>query len=47
MVITAKLAPFATRTIELTALVPRPHGRTHCPEALGAVHDDPGPLVGS
>ena len=44
---TAKLTPVATRTTELTALVPCPQGRTHCPDASSARHEDPGPLTGS
>lgn len=47
MVRTAKLTPLATRTMELTDLVPPDQGRTHCPEASGAEQDDPGPLTGS
>ena len=44
---TAKLAPLATKTTELTALVPLPQGKTHLPEALASRHDEPGPRTGS
>ena len=44
---TAKLAPLATKTTELTALVPLPQGKTHFPEASVSRHDEPGPRTGS
>jgi hypothetical protein len=46
-VITAKLAPFATRTTDETDFVPPAQGTTHLPEALEAAHEDPGPTAGS
>ena len=39
---TAKLRPLATSTMELTDLVPLPHGRTHCSDV---VHVYPGPCA--
>jgi len=44
---TAKLAPFATKTIELTVLVPLPQGSTHFPDAPASRQDEPGPRTGS
>lgn len=44
---TAKLAPFTIKTMELTALVPLPQGRTHLPDALESRQDEPGPRTGS
>ena len=44
---TAKLTPFATKTMELTALVPLPQGNTHFPETPLPRQDEPGPRTGS
>ena len=44
---TAKLTPLEINTILETDLVPPAQGRTHCPEAPAALHDEPGPLTGS
>ena len=46
---TAKLIPLATSTTELTDLVEPevPQGTTHCPDAFCAIHEDPGPAIGS
>ena len=44
---TAKLTPVATRTTELTLLVPPPQGTTHCPEESSAEQSDSGPATGS
>ena len=46
---TAKLIPLATSTTELTDLVEPevPQGTTHWPDALSAIHEDPGPAIGS
>ena len=44
---TAKLTPFATKTMELTALVPLPQGNTHFPDAPFPRQDEPGPRTGS
>ena len=39
----AKLTPFATRTIELTFLVPLPHGSMQELDGVLAEHGFPGP----
>lgn len=44
---TAKLIPFASRTIELTDFVPLPQGNTHSRDGCGWKQDEPGPRVGS
>ena len=44
--LTAKLTPFAIKTILETVFVPEPHGTTQFPESLKS-HGLPGPLDGS
>jgi hypothetical protein len=44
--LTAKLTPFAIKTILETVFVPEPHGITQFPESLKS-HGLPGPLEGS
>jgi len=46
-VMMAKLVPLETRIILVTDFDPEPHGRTHWPDAFGAVQDEPGPAIGS
>ena len=43
----ANPTPLATRTILAIGFVPEPHGKTHRPDALGAIQDEPGPATGS
>lgn len=47
IILTAKLRPLATRTTELTDLLPPDQGSTHCPDAFASVQDEPFPLTGS
>ena len=39
--------PLAIRTTLVTGFVPEPQGKTHWPDALDAVQDEPGPKAGS
>jgi len=43
----ANTRPLAIRTTLATGFVPEPHDKTHWPDALGAVQDEPGPVIGS
>lgn len=47
---TVKMAnprPLAMSITLATGFVPGPHGKTHWPDAPGAVQDEPGPAIGS
>ena len=45
--LTAKLIPLAIKMTLETGLVPPPQGRTHWPDVMLVLHDEPGPLTGS
>ena len=45
--LTTKLRPLAIKMTLETALVLPPQGRTHWPDALLELHDEPGPCTGS